>query len=463
MVKNFKFFYPVLTIIVIIYLILIISTPVIAEDELEEAKRNLVCVVVKNATGDILGWSAGFVIGVEEPYEYVITNWRAVNPEKYDLNRVDVFILVPPDDMVPARVYHQLEGSDISILKIDPEHLLYKFIPLELGDRDLAEIGETVFALGFPDIDPDPDNDNDEFQASHFLKKVSLKGILNEIATWDGIEVYKTNASVNPGNSGGPLVNERGQVLGINSYAMLEEAEVNGAVQIDYLVDFLSRRNIPFISADDAVLEDDNEEEEEEEEEETNILLISGIGAGLLVLVAIILTMVIGNRKRRKPSVEKFAVARAAAVPQASKPPAESPPAPWDRTLAAPGLKDRRKEAEPDIQPGKKETKPLLKGIAGSFVGKTIEFVEGQIVIGRDPRLAQLIYPQDNIDISRKHCTIRFDEKTYKFILEDYSSNGTFLSPNQRLEAGKQYYINSGDRFYLANPIEVFEVNLEII
>ena len=458
MVKNHKCYYPVIAIIIIVYLVFIISTPVFAEDEIEKAKRNLVCVVVKNATGDILGWSAGFVIGMEEPYEYVITNWRTVNPERYDLNRVDVFILVPPDDMVPARVFHQLEDSDIAILKLDPEHLLYGFSPLELGSRDLAETGEAVYALGFPDIDPDPDNDDDQFRPSHFLNKVSIKGILTEITTWGEIDVYKTNAAVGSGNSGGPLINEEGQVLGINSYAMLEEAEINGAVQVDYLIDFLDRRNIPFASADDALLEENNDEEEED----TDILLIVGIGAGLLVLLAIILTMLMGSRKRRKPSVEKPAVPKASPVPKASRPPAESPPAPKDRTVAVPGLKDRRKESAPEIQPGKKETKPLLKGIAGYFAGKTIEFVEGQIIIGRDPRLAQLIYPQNNTDISRKHCTIRFDEKTYKFIVEDHSSNGTFLSSNQRLEAGKQYYISAGDRFYLAKPMEVFEVNLEI-
>ncbi len=158
---------------------------------------------------------------------------------------------------------------------------------------------------------------------------------------------------------------------------MLEEAKINGAVQVDYLVDFLDRRNIPFVSTDDAVFEDNTDEEEEEE---TDILLIVGIGAGSLVVVAIILTMVMGSRKRRKPSVKKPAVPKGGAVPQAPKPPAESPPASWDRTKAVSGLKDRRKEDAPDIQPGKKETKPLLKGIAGSFAGKTTEFVKGQII-----------------------------------------------------------------------------------
>jgi pSer/pThr/pTyr-binding forkhead associated (FHA) protein len=74
--------------------------------------------------------------------------------------------------------------------------------------------------------------------------------------------------------------------------------------------------------------------------------------------------------------------------------------------------------------------------------------------------MAQLVYPPSKEEISRKHLSIRFDEKTNKFILEDSSSNGTFLSSNQKLESGKPYYLNAGDRFYVADPKEVFELKM---
>ena len=108
-----------------------------------------------------------------------------------------------------------------------------------------------------------------------------------------------------------------------------------------------------------------------------------------------------------------------------------------------------------------KQEKPFLKGISGHFAGKTASLGEGTIVIGRDPRLAKLVYPQSNDEISRKHCSVYFDGKTREFVLEDHSSNGTFLSANERLTSGKSVYLKSGERFYLADPKEVFEVKLE--
>ncbi len=105
--------------------------------------------------------------------------------------------------------------------------------------------------------------------------------------------------------------------------------------------------------------------------------------------------------------------------------------------------------------------KLLIKGIAGHFAGQKAELFEGHLVIGRDPKLAQIVYPQSYKNISRKHLSIRFDNRTNKFILEDSSSEGTYLSSNQRLEVGKPYYLEPGERFYLVDNKEVFELRLE--
>ncbi len=106
-----------------------------------------------------------------------------------------------------------------------------------------------------------------------------------------------------------------------------------------------------------------------------------------------------------------------------------------------------------------KQARPILKGIAGTYAGNTIE-LEGLLNIGRDPGMAQLVYPHSKTEISRKHCSLYYDAETRKFVLEDYSSNGTYLSNFKAMVPGRSYYLSPGEQFYLADTREVFEVEL---
>ncbi len=169
--------------------------------------------------------------------------------------------------------------------------------------------------------------------------------------------------------------------------------------------------------------------------------LILGIGGGALLLIVLAVVLITMNSKKAA-----LAVSAAAAAQRAPAPVTQAKPKP---PVSAPVTK-----AKPSLP------RAGIKGISGQFAGQTIELVDNQLVIGRDPRMAQLVYPQSNEEISRKHVTIRFDERTNKFILEDSSSNGTFLSSNQKLESGKPYYLNAGDRFYIADPKEVYELKM---
>ncbi len=106
-----------------------------------------------------------------------------------------------------------------------------------------------------------------------------------------------------------------------------------------------------------------------------------------------------------------------------------------------------------------KQAIPVLKGLKGHYSGRMVELSANALVIGRDANVAQLIYPSKREEISRKHCSVYFDERESKFVIEDYSSNGTFLSSNQRLPAGVPKYLEPGDSFYLVNPVELFQVS----
>ena len=99
-----------------------------------------------------------------------------------------------------------------------------------------------------------------------------------------------------------------------------------------------------------------------------------------------------------------------------------------------------------------------IKGISGHFAGQTFKLVKGKLIFGRDAVEAQIAYPQSNSQISRKHCTLSYDRAGNSFILIDSSTNGTFLSTGERLISGKPYILKSGDKFYMADPKELFEI-----
>ncbi len=422
-----------------------------AHTSIDEARKSVVRVVALDVNGYFLGWGSGFVIGVSEPFEYVATNWHVVDPAGYGVGRVEVCIWISSDDLVPARVYHQLPATDMALLKINPEHLLYGYVPLELANKDLVSTGEDVYAIGFPA------GDISDFASSYYTDTTTTKGIVSKVTSWGGTGVYQTDAALNPGNSGGPLLNAQGQVIGINTFKMLDVDGINGSVQIDYLTDVLSRRGIPYREAGATAAPPPAGEGESpdapalpvtpppsEKKPALNLLLL--LGGGVLVLIALVVVIVVVSSRGRK-------TAPAAAAPPPQFTPAAPPPG------AAPPMASAPEPAATQARRG--QPRPVVKGVAGRFAGQTIELTEGMLIIGRDPRLAQLVYPLSSEEISRKHCTLRFDDKTQKFVLEDSSSNGTFLSSNQRLDPDKPYYLNPGERFYLADPKEVFEVKME--
>ena len=101
----------------------------------------------------------------------------------------------------PARLIGSDELTDIAVLKIDARNIE----PLALGDSDDVRVGQMVFAVGNP------------FGLSETVTTgiVSAKG--RRAMADSGVEFFQTDAAVNQGNSGGPLLNLRGEIVGINT------------------------------------------------------------------------------------------------------------------------------------------------------------------------------------------------------------------------------------------------------
>ena len=101
----------------------------------------------------------------------------------------------------PARLIGSDEQTDIAVLKIDARNIE----PLALGNSDDVRVGQMVFAVGNP------------FGLSETVTTgiVSAKG--RRAMADSGVEFFQTDAAVNQGNSGGPLLNLRGEIVGINT------------------------------------------------------------------------------------------------------------------------------------------------------------------------------------------------------------------------------------------------------
>lgn len=139
---------------------------------------------------------SGFIISADG---YIVTNNHVV--ENADTIRVNIGAKNKKNDLIEAEVIGTDPETDLALLKIKAENLPH----LEFGDSDRLEVGEWVVAIGSP------------LGLNHTVTSgiVSAKGRNIQSGSYD--DFLQTDASINRGNSGGPLLDMDGKVIGINT------------------------------------------------------------------------------------------------------------------------------------------------------------------------------------------------------------------------------------------------------
>jgi len=103
---------------------------------------------------------------------------------------------------------------------------------------------------------------------------------------------------------------------------------------------------------------------------------------------------------------------------------------------------------------------PYLLVISGRFKGTKWALPSNmELVIGRSPGQSNIVL--DDPNISRTHCTIRFDQKNRCFYVKDASTNGTYNEAGQRFTAGSVYAIAPESLFYVSSTNFMIKVGLE--
>lgn len=163
-----------------------------------------------------IGGGTGFIIGSSG---LIITNKHVVLDEDAEYT-----VLTNDGKKYPAPVLARDPVQDVAVLKISANNLPI----VKLGDSDKLRIGQTVIAIG---------NALGEFRNTVSVGVVS--GLARTITAGNGgfseqlDEVIQTDAAINQGNSGGPLLNLYGEVIGINTAMAMAAENIGFAIPIN--------------------------------------------------------------------------------------------------------------------------------------------------------------------------------------------------------------------------------------
>ena len=171
---------------------------------IQKAIKGVVSVMTESSVG------SGFIVDQEG---YVVTNYHVIQKGE------KIRVLTHDKNIVPAKVLGVDRLRDLALLKMDGS-----FDYLALSDSDKLQVGRKVIAIGNP------------LGLSFTVTEGIISGLNREGP--NGIEEYiQTDVPLNPGNSGGPLLDTKGEVIGITNF------KIGGAESLGFALESNSIKN----------------------------------------------------------------------------------------------------------------------------------------------------------------------------------------------------------------------------
>jgi len=420
----------------------------LANSKINDARQSVLRVATPTGSG------TAFVIAQDGQTTIMVTNLHVVSGYSQ--------VTIIPDNLagswITAQVSYLPDGLDLVLLTTTSGLANRPVLPLTRAEN--AAAADNVWALGFPGAS---DNVLDEWYMMHSsIDDVTItNGVIGRttIEIDYGVRAIQSNVPITFGNSGGPLLNERAEVVGVNTWIYSEGAYgISYSIHIDYIIDECIARGIPYVSGGSSFFEE-------------YLWLIAIVGG--ILLLGIVAIIIVATKKKPQPAY--------AAGPQGAPRPIApgvqpgypqqqgyqqagqpgQPVQPGYQQPGQPGYQQPQAPRPAQPQPAAAPAAPppparQLFSTKGHLAGNSFP-IQSKLSIGRDPQRCQVIYPSDTKGISSLHCEVMVQQGGV-FLTDKGSTYGTFLAGGQKLAANQSVMLQPGAIFYLADPANEFKI-----
>lgn len=353
--------------------------------------------------------------------------------QKAGLTLRDVIYIVNDDfdHKVRAEVIAVSKNTDLALIQVPSLTKRNRVLKIWKGDPSTL-IQQTIYTAGFPGASDGIKSEKAYSQLKSDVNSVTLADgkvtrIISEKETDFG-EIIQHTAATNGGNSGGPLLDEDGNVMGVNTWSSTIGEQTYWSISNRELISFLDENKIPY--------------QEGVKTRKTDWSLIAIIAAAALAVILI--SVAIHQRKinqEQSLKIEELLRKRLTQFTSIIVPKKQKDP--------------EKKEETPQRQTPPSSKVPqsgrTLRCDRGALAGKSY-ILEDKLIIGRDPSQCNVVFAKDTPGVSRVHCTLCYNEIGVT-VRDENSSNGTFVD-GKRIAAGVDVPFHRGHKLGIGSADE---------